>query len=127
MVKRKHVGAKLLKRPHHATVRHTGPPHLHTFTNTAKLDGIAVKGLRCRKTDTFDAILHDAGIHPAPERTSTTWSVSLCSQANIAAPLARTCLVTDSEQLPYRVARRRASRVSSEISPCTHAVTYCKS
>lgn len=35
VVKRKHVGAKLLKRPHHVTIRHAGPPHLHIFTNTA--------------------------------------------------------------------------------------------
>ena len=35
VVKRKHVGAKLLKRPHHTGTRHNTPPHLHIFTNTA--------------------------------------------------------------------------------------------
>lgn len=34
VVKRKHVGAKLLKRPHHTGTHHTGPPHLHIYGNT---------------------------------------------------------------------------------------------
>ncbi|MFC7479133.1 integrase core domain-containing protein [Luedemannella flava] len=74
------------------------------------------------------AILHDAGIDPAPDRTATTWAQFLCSQAEVllAADFIETVTLTSARMYVLAViehASRRVRVLGATPHPCAAWVT----